>query len=34
MPYGGYKQSGTGREMGPEGLDEYLETKAVQIKLT
>jgi aldehyde dehydrogenase (NAD+)/betaine-aldehyde dehydrogenase len=33
MPYGGYKQSGTGREMGHEGLDEYLETKAVQIKL-
>jgi aldehyde dehydrogenase (NAD+)/betaine-aldehyde dehydrogenase len=33
MPYGGYKQSGIGREMGHEGLDEYLETKAVQIKL-
>jgi aldehyde dehydrogenase (NAD+)/betaine-aldehyde dehydrogenase len=33
MPYGGYKQSGTGREMGHEGLDEYLETKAIQIKL-
>ena len=24
MPYGGYKQSGIGREMGHEGLDEYL----------
>jgi len=33
MPYGGYKQSGTGREMGHEGLDEYFETKAIQIKL-
>jgi len=34
MPYGGYKQSGIGREMGHEGLHEYLETKAVQIKLS
>jgi acyl-CoA reductase-like NAD-dependent aldehyde dehydrogenase len=34
MPYGGYKQSGIGREMGHEGLDEYLETKAIQIKLS
>jgi aldehyde dehydrogenase (NAD+)/betaine-aldehyde dehydrogenase len=33
MPYGGYKQSGIGREMGHEGLGEYLETKAIQIKL-
>jgi aldehyde dehydrogenase (NAD+)/betaine-aldehyde dehydrogenase len=33
MPYGGYKQSGIGRELGHEGLEEYLETKAVQIKL-
>jgi acyl-CoA reductase-like NAD-dependent aldehyde dehydrogenase len=33
MPYGGYKQSGIGREMGHQGLDEYLETKAIQIKL-
>jgi aldehyde dehydrogenase (NAD+)/betaine-aldehyde dehydrogenase len=33
QPYGGYKQSGTGREMGHEGLHEYLETKAIQIKL-
>jgi acyl-CoA reductase-like NAD-dependent aldehyde dehydrogenase len=34
MPYGGYKQSGIGRELGHEGLEEYLETKAVQIKLS
>ncbi|MBV8929490.1 MAG: aldehyde dehydrogenase family protein, partial [Mycobacteriaceae bacterium] len=29
MPFGGYKQSGTGREMGLAGFEEYLETKAV-----
>jgi aldehyde dehydrogenase (NAD+) len=28
-PFGGYKQSGNGREWGPLGMDEYLETKAV-----
>ena len=33
MPYGGYKQSGIGREFGRHGLDEYLEVKAIQIKL-
>lgn len=26
-PFGGYKQSGVGREMGVPGLEEYLETK-------
>jgi len=30
-PFGGYKQSGIGREMGPEGFEEYLETKTVAI---
>ncbi|MEI5098199.1 aldehyde dehydrogenase family protein [Streptomyces sp. PmtG] len=30
-PFGGYKQSGNGREGGPAGLEEFLETKAVQI---
>jgi aldehyde dehydrogenase (NAD+)/betaine-aldehyde dehydrogenase len=34
MPYGGYKQSGIGREMDHEGLHEYMETKAIQIKLS
>ncbi len=34
MPYGGYKQSGIGRELGREGLSEYMETKAIQIKLS
>ena len=29
VPFGGYKQSGNGREAGPMGLYEYLETKAV-----
>ncbi len=28
-PFGGYKQSGNGREWGREGLKEFLETKAV-----
>jgi acyl-CoA reductase-like NAD-dependent aldehyde dehydrogenase/thiamine pyrophosphate-dependent acetolactate synthase large subunit-like protein len=30
-PFGGYKQSGIGREGGPEGLDTYLETKTIHI---
>ena len=29
-PWGGYKQSGVGREQGRFGLEEYLEVKAVQ----
>ena len=29
MPFGGYKMSGIGREMGTMGLDNYLETKTV-----
>ncbi|TFZ05633.1 aldehyde dehydrogenase family protein [Ramlibacter henchirensis] len=28
-PFGGYKQSGNGREYGIEGMEEYLETKAI-----
>jgi len=28
-PFGGYKQSGIGREMGIEGFEEYLQTKTV-----
>jgi acyl-CoA reductase-like NAD-dependent aldehyde dehydrogenase len=33
MPFGGYKQSGIGRELGQEGMEMYLETKSVAIKL-
>ncbi|MET8614140.1 aldehyde dehydrogenase family protein [Streptomyces misionensis] len=29
-PFGGYKQSGVGRELGSHGLDEYLQTKSFQ----
>ncbi|KMO74983.1 aldehyde dehydrogenase [Mycolicibacterium obuense] len=29
MPFGGYKQSGIGREMGIAGFEEYLEIKAI-----
>ena len=29
LPFGGYKQSGWGREMGKEALENYTETKAV-----
>lgn len=31
-PFGGYKQSGRGREMGPWGMEEFLETKSMQFK--
>ncbi len=34
MPFGGYKQSGIGRELGLEGMDMFLETKSVAIKLS
>ena len=32
-PFGGVKQSGYGREGGPEGLHEYLETKYVALSV-
>src|SRR2546425_1995838 len=32
-PWGGYKQSGFGRELGPWGIEEYLETKQVFVNL-
>ncbi len=32
-PFGGMKESGLGRELGTEGLDAYLETKYVSLKL-
>ena len=33
LPFGGVNQSGYGREGGPEGLDEYLQTKSVLISM-
>ena len=32
-PWGGYKQSGFGRELGTSGIEEYLETKQVHVNL-
>jgi aldehyde dehydrogenase (NAD+) len=32
-PFGGYKQSGRGRELGRPGLEEYLEYKSLQLKV-
>lgn len=34
LPFGGHKQSGLGRELGPHALDDYTETKHVHIDLT
>ena len=33
-PFGGNRQSGWGRELGREGLEEYLKTKAMSIRLS
>jgi aldehyde dehydrogenase (NAD+) len=29
VPFGGYRQSGVGRESGVAGFEEYLETKSI-----
>ena len=33
MPWGGYKQSGIGRELGREGIEDYLEKKSIYVNL-
>jgi betaine-aldehyde dehydrogenase len=33
MPWGGFKQSGVGRELGKEGVDDFLESKSVCVNL-
>jgi len=34
LPFGGYKQSGVGREWGREGIEEFLETKVLGIRVS
>ena len=34
MPFGGYKMSGFGRELGRHGLMEYTQTKSVWVDLS
>ena len=33
LPFGGYKESGIGRELGKAALDNYTQTKTVNIRL-
>jgi aldehyde dehydrogenase (NAD+) len=32
LPFGGYKQSGIGREWGADGIEEYLEAKVIAVR--
>jgi acyl-CoA reductase-like NAD-dependent aldehyde dehydrogenase len=34
MPWGGYKQSGMGRELGKDGVEDFLESKSVYLNLS
>ena len=33
LPFGGFKESGWGREFGPEGVEAFTESKAITVKL-
>jgi len=33
QPFGGYKQSGTGRENAVEAIDEFTQTKTINVNL-
>ena len=33
IPFGGYKESGLGREGGKEGMDEYMEVKSIVVNM-
>jgi aldehyde dehydrogenase (NAD+) len=33
LPFGGYKESGIGRELGEAALESYSQTKTVSIRL-
>lgn len=33
LPFGGFKENGIGREQGRQGIEAYLETKTVTIKM-